>query len=90
MHSDTPTKGIVKGLREGGAACYYWQAVSRTKGAADLIVGWGGVTFLMEVKSEKGKLSSEQEKFHAAWQKVGGPICVVRTLAEAKAAIGMI
>lgn len=88
MHSDTPTKGIVAALREGGASVFYWEAVSRSKGVPDLIVGHAGKMYLLEVKSAKGVLSEHQQKWHAYWQ--GNPVAVVHNVAEAMAAIGMV
>ena len=92
FQSDRNTREICKGLREAGCQVYYWKAISRTKGCPDLIVGYGGVTWLLEVKSDgtksrKGELSPEQIKFHAEWR--GGIIATVRTLEEAKVAIRM-
>lgn len=87
FHSDANAKEIVAALREAGAVVYYWRAVSRTAGVPDLIVAWSGVTWLLEVKAPGGKLSDKQEEFRAKWR--GGPIVTVRTIADAKAAIGM-
>lgn len=92
FQSDRNTREICKALREAGAQVYYWKAISRTKGVPDLIVGYMGQTYLLEVKSDgkqsrKGVLSPEQEKFHSEWK--GGPIATVHTLEEAKIAIGM-
>lgn len=89
MHSDANTKGIVKELRKCGAIVLYLKAVSRTKGVPDLIVLYGGVTHLIEIKNVKGVLSPEQEKWHAAAAGVGGPIATIRTLEEAKVALGI-
>lgn len=87
FQSDRNTRDICKGLREAGAKVWYWKAISRSKGCFDLIVAHGGITYMLEVKSEKGVLSPEQIEFHKAW--TGGPFAVVRTLDEAKIAIGM-
>jgi len=92
FQSDSNTREICKGLREAGAQVHYWKAISRTKGVPDLIVGFGGITYLLEVKSDgkksrKHELSPEQVKFHVEWK--GGPIATIRTLEEAKIAIGM-
>jgi Holliday junction resolvase len=89
MHSDANTKAIVEELRAGGAIVLYLKAVSRTKGVPDLIVLYGGQTYLLEIKSAKGVLSPEQIKWHASAVGKGGPIATVRTSAEAKVAVGM-
>lgn len=46
--------------------------------------GFGNV--LLEVKTERGKLSPGQRAFHASWL---GPICTVRTVAEALEVAGI-
>lgn len=89
IHSDANTKGIVEKLRKGGAIVLYFKAVSRTKGVPDLIVLFGGQTYLIEIKNKKGELSPEQIKWHASAAGVGGPICTVRTAEEAMIAVGM-
>lgn len=89
MHSDQNCKEIVKGLRKCGAVVLYLKAVSRTKGVPDLIVLYGGVTHLIEVKNVKGELSKEQIAWHATAAGVGGPIATIRTLDEAKVALGI-
>ncbi len=89
MHSDQNTKGIVEKLRKGGAIVLYLKAVSRTKGVPDLIVGYGGQWYMLEIKNVKGELSEHQVKWHASAAGIGGPIATIRTLDEAKIAIGM-
>lgn len=46
------------------------------KDVPDLCVGYRGVTFLVECKSEKGKLREGQQKFKETWQ--GHPVLVAR------------
>ena len=53
-------------------------------GPLDLIVGHAGRTYLIEVKTAKGKLRPKQEKFLARWK---GHAAVVRTPDEALAAV---
>jgi Holliday junction resolvase len=47
------------------------------KGAPDLLVGYQGRTYLLEVKGTHSGLTRDQEVFHEAWR--GRPIHVVRT-----------
>jgi hypothetical protein len=89
MHSDQNTKGIVEKLRKRGAIVLYLKAVSRTKGVPDLIVCFGGVTYLVEIKNTKGVLSPEQMKWHASAQGIAGPIATCRTVEEVMVAIGI-
>lgn len=58
------------------------------RGPLDLVVGFRGVTYLIEVKTAKGKLRASQLAFLARWR--GGPAVVVRTMDEALAAIGAV
>ena len=60
-------------------------------GVPDLLVGFRGETFLVEVKDgdkspSRRSLTDAQRKFHALWR--GRPIAVVESPAEALAAIG--
>lgn len=51
----------------------------------DLIVGYHGQTFLLEVKTQRGKLSEKQKRFQQDWR---GHYAVVRTVQEALKEIG--
>ena len=67
----------------------FWQAHGATwldvqspkKGAPDGILGYRGVSELVELKTAKGRLSDAQATLHAWWR--GRPVRVVRTLADA-------
>ena len=48
-------------------------------GCPDLLLGYGGVNVLVEVKSEKGKLTPAQEEWHATWT---GDVFIVRSFVE--------
>lgn len=69
---------IREGLRAVGATV-------NEKGPLDLLVGFRGTNYLLEVKTAKGKLRASQSAFLEAWR---GHAVVVRTLDEALAAIG--
>lgn len=65
---DDNQKQIVSELRQLGASVAVTSAVG--KGFPDLIVGFQGVTYLVEVK-QKGaekRLSKEQIDFHESWR----------------------
>lgn len=53
-----------------------------TPGAADLILGWRGRMFAVEVKTAKGTQSDRQEIFEAWCYDCGIPYAVVRSLDE--------
>ena len=60
-------------------------ATTDKRSPGDLLVGWQGHTFILEVKTLKGKLRPSQEAFQARWR---GQYAVVWTVEEAWAAIG--
>lgn len=74
---------IVRGLRAIGASVHPISG----KDIPDLLVGWKGKTFLLEVKGPKGKLKPGQFLFHTTWP--GGPCEVVRSVDEALAVLGI-
>lgn len=61
-------------------------------GVPDLLVGWRGQNFLLEIKKDRGKrkrivhLKDTQVEFHASWH---GQHAVVTTFAEALFALGI-
>ena len=57
---------IVEGLRARGFSVEITSNVA--DGFPDIVVGWNGRTYLMEIKSKGGKLTPEQIKWHDAWQ----------------------
>ena len=60
-------------------------ATVKPDGPTDLIVGFRGATYLIEVKTEKGKLRPTQEDFVRWWK---GHVAVVRSIEEALKVIG--
>ncbi len=75
---DSNEKSIVDTLKAAGCSVVRLNWV-------DLIVGKAGKTYLMEVKTESGKLNARQKLIFASWQ--GSPIHIVRTIEEALAVI---
>lgn len=78
---------IVAALRKIGASVQPLHAVGQ--GCPDLLVGWRGITSLLEVKDGKKppsarKLTPDQEKWHAAWM---GQVTVVETVEQAILAV---
>ena len=78
---------IVDALRAVGAKVYV--ASSFGQGFPDLVVNFGGVLTLQEVKDgskppSARRLTPDQVKFHAEW-----PVSVVASVDEALAAIGV-
>ena len=70
---------IVQKLRAIGATVVDLAKVGH--GCPDLLVGWRGRTYLMEVKTIKGYIRATQDTFFAQWH--GGSISVVRSFDDA-------
>jgi Holliday junction resolvase len=84
---DTNHKEIVKALREAGATVVSLAAMKH--GCPDILVGYGNVTMLMEIKKdEKAKFTPDQLDFIAKWK--GGPVCRVDSVESALRALGII
>lgn len=88
--SDANQKEIVVALRAVGCMVIPCHAVGQ--GFPDLVVGYQGDTFLIEVKDpsqpkHRHELTPAQKLFHAAWP--GKPIAKVFTVKEALEAVGI-
>ena len=81
--TDENQKLIVQALRKAGASVQSLAAVG--KGCPDLLVGYNGINYLMEVKDgnkvpSARKLSIDQEHWHSVWT---GAVHIVKTEDEA-------
>lgn len=56
------------------------------QGPLDLLVGFGGQNYLLEVKTARGQLRASQRAFLGRWK---GHVAVVRTVDEALGVIGV-
>lgn len=81
---DTNHKEIADALRAVGASVVSLAAIGR--GVPDLLIGFRGGNYLLEIKTAKGKLTPDQTEFTALYR---GSVVVVRSVAEAYAAIGI-
>lgn len=86
---DDNQRVIVDALRSAGCDVESLAAVGR--GVPDLLVGVGGVNYLLEVKDgskppSRQKLTSHQKTWHATWR---GQVAVVSTIKEALDAVGI-
>lgn len=82
--TDANQKKIIDALRGAGASV---TDISRFgEGVPDLLVGWRGATYLLEVKTAKGKLTTSEERWFDEWR---GQAAVVRTAQEAFDAVGL-
>ncbi len=84
--TDTNQAEIVAALRGVGASVFSLH--KEGNGCPDLLVGFRGYNFLIEVKTETGKLKDGQAEWHQAWR--GFRPQTVHNVAQALAAIGAI
>ena len=78
---------IVRALRAVGCSVLELHGVGG--GCPDILAGRGGRSWLLEVKDPKGRdrVEPSQVAFAASWR--GCPVLVVRSVAEALAAVGV-
>ena len=76
---------IVAALRQVGASVQDLAKVGQ--GCPDILVGYRGQNYLMEIKTNKGKATLPQIAWHTFWQ---GQVVVVRDVDEALHVIGAI
>jgi len=74
---DENHKEIVLALREIGASVFDTSSVGR--GFPDLVVGWQGVNYLVEIKTTKGKPTDYQVNFFIHWR---GQAVLVRAASD--------
>ena len=79
---DANQAAIVKALREHGASVELLHEAGR--GVPDLLVGYRGRNYLIEVKTDACKLNARQKRWHKEWK---GEVWVVRKIIEALAII---
>lgn len=76
---DQNQKEIVCALRKVGLSVIFLHAIGA--GVPDLLVSSPTQMWLVEIKTEKGKLTPAQVKFHLEWR--GVPIIIARNPIEA-------
>ena len=82
---DRNQAAIVADLRAVGASV---ESLARVgAGVPDLLVGFRGSNWLLEVKVGKAELTPDQQAWHPTWR---GQVAVVRSADEALRAIGAI
>ena len=78
--TDANAEAILTAMEQAGASVY-------RGGPLDAIVAKGGDTYLIEIKTAKGKLRPSQKAFIARWR---GQVFVIRTVEEGLKVIGRI
>ena len=81
---DANQNEIVEALEKAG--CAVTDMSTAGSGFTDLLVTRAGVHYLVEIKTDSGKLNTFQEAFHLKH----APVCTVRTVAEAFRAVGLL
>jgi Holliday junction resolvase len=76
--ADTNQQEIVDALRKIGVSVLVLSQVGSA--CPDLMIGWRGKNYLLEIKTENGKLSKVQEEFFDTWR---GRCFIVRSVEEA-------
>jgi len=74
---DSNQQAVVQALRSAGMTCCILSAVG--KGVPDLLIGFRGLNFLLELKDgakceSKQSLTADERAFHETW---GGQVAVV-------------
>lgn len=80
---DVNQRDIVEVLRQVGASVQHLHHVGQ--GCPDLLVGYRGRNYLLEVKTAKGGLTEDEQRWIAQWR---GQADVVRSVEDALASIG--
>lgn len=81
--------GKVRVAIPGRVMSTHWMQLA-DKGTPDRVVlSPGGITTWLEVKTPKGRLSPEQVRWHERAKKMGHRVAVVRSVAEALAAVSV-
>lgn len=75
--ADANQQQIVRELRALGMSVRHTHTIGQ--GFPDLAVGWRGVTLLVELKVDGGRLSADEVEFFEAWR---GAAIVARTSEE--------
>ena len=83
--TDANQAEIVQALRD--VYCSVLPMHRLGQGAPDIAVGRAGKVYFLEIKTEKGKLTSAEREFQLRWR---GHYAIVRTPEEALKAIGLL
>lgn len=76
---------IVAALRAVGATVQHLHEVGG--GCPDILVGYRGANYVIEIKNTRGKLTPREAAWHGAWR---GQVAVVRSVDEALSVIGVV
>lgn len=83
--TDRNQSQIVRALRDAGCSVFVTSNVAG--GFPDIVVGLRDQTYLLEIKTKRGKLTPSQVEFFGSWR---GHAVVVRNVEEALRAVGLL
>lgn len=83
---DANQEEIVDAFRRGGASVL--SLADMGQGCPDLLVGYQGKNYLVEVKTPEGALNAYQVQWHNLFW--NGQVCIVRTVDEALKLLGVL
>ena len=83
-HNDIPVFAVRNERNEGMADAIRSQQMGRVKGAPDLIAGKDGVSYWLELKTDKGRQSPEQKCFEELAPQFGAKYLIVRSTNDIK------
>ena len=75
---------ITNSLRQIGCSVQDLSTVGN--GCPDIIVGFRGKNYFLEIKSEKGKLNKRQIRYHKHWQ---GQVATIKSFEDALDVLGV-
>jgi len=82
--TDANQAEIIRALTRAGCSVQDLSMVGQ--GCPDILVGRAERNYLMEIKTNDGKLNKKQKRWHSLWS---GEKSVVRTVEEAFNAVGL-
>ncbi len=74
---DTNQRAITLALRQVGASVQPLHTIGR--GCPDLLIGFRGINFLLELKIPGNKLTSDEVEWHETWR---GQVRIISTIDE--------
>lgn len=80
---DSNQPQIVAALRKVGCSVQHLHELG--KGCPDILVGYHGRNYLLEIKSEEGSLTVHEHEWHTVWR---GQVATVRTVDQALYSVG--
>ena len=81
---DANQSEIVRAWRDVGATVQLLHTVGH--GCPDALVGYQGINYVAEIKTETGRLNSRERRWHDEWH---GQKAIVRTVREGLAMLGL-